>query len=116
MNAENLCFEDHKYDLIVMNLVLSVVEQPKIALKEALRVLKEDGTILIFDKFKKNEKLSLKRRALNVVTSTLGTDITRSFESIVGGFQVEVYKDVELMFKGNYRGILLRKMINTDIN
>ncbi len=40
MNAENLCFEDHKYDLIVMNLVLSVVEQPKIALKEALRVLK----------------------------------------------------------------------------
>ena len=116
MNAENLRFEDHKYDVVVMNLVLSVVEQPKIALKEALRVLKEDGTILIFDKFKKNNKLSLKRRALNIVTSTLGTDITRSFESIVGGFEVEVYKDVELMFKGNYRGVLLRKMINTDIN
>ena len=51
MNAESLGYPDSSFDKIVLNLVLSVAENPKQALSEALRVLKPEGRIVVFDKF-----------------------------------------------------------------
>ncbi|WP_255292961.1 class I SAM-dependent methyltransferase [Bacillus toyonensis] len=40
MNAEQLQFSDESFDIVSLNLILSVVEHPKQALTEALRVTK----------------------------------------------------------------------------
>ncbi|MFX3629509.1 MAG: class I SAM-dependent methyltransferase [Ectobacillus sp.] len=37
MNAEELQFPDGVYDVVILNLILSVVERPAAALSEALR-------------------------------------------------------------------------------
>jgi phosphatidylethanolamine/phosphatidyl-N-methylethanolamine N-methyltransferase len=51
MNAENLEFEDRTFDFVVLSLILSVAENPKTVMAEAIRVLNHDGRILVFDKF-----------------------------------------------------------------
>ncbi|SET43045.1 Methyltransferase domain-containing protein [Natronincola peptidivorans] len=110
MNAERLEFEDESFDFAILNLVLSVVENPREVVCEALRVIKEDGEILIFDKFiENNSKVSILRKLLNKVTSIIGTDINRCFEDITDGLPICIIKDEPSMFNGNYRIILLKK-------
>lgn len=111
MNAEKLEFKDETFDTVVLNLILSVVEYPHKAMSEAVRVLKRDGRILVFDKFLEgNKNPSLFRRLLNSVTSLLGTDINRRFRDILDGLPVTVIYDMPLMFTGNYRVIFLKKI------
>lgn len=51
MNAENLDFENEKFDYIVLSHVLAVVEDPNLVLKEVNRVLKKGGKIFILNHF-----------------------------------------------------------------
>ena len=49
-----------------------------------MRVLKQDGKIIIFDKFvPENQKLSLPKMLLRPIISVLGTDIGRSFKELL---------------------------------
>lgn len=108
MNAEELELDGSSFDVVVLSLILSVVENPKKALEEALRVTKPNGVLLIYDKFRE-EKVTFGRRLLNVITSAVGTDINRSFSEIVEGFDVIVHEDMPVMFADNYRAVLLSK-------
>ncbi len=47
--AESLPLEDESVDLVVLGLVLHHLESPQAALKEAARVLKPDGRVLVVD-------------------------------------------------------------------
>lgn len=110
MNAERLEYPDDSFDKVVLNLVLSVVEHPDQALAEALRILKPDGKIVVFDKFLPDgEKPPLARRAFNVITSWLGTDINRRFDDISRGLPLETVSDEPSLFGGSYRILLLGK-------
>jgi phosphatidylethanolamine/phosphatidyl-N-methylethanolamine N-methyltransferase len=109
MNAERLEFKDNVFDKVMMNLILSVVEHPRAAMAEALRVLKPGGVMLVWDKFSASKKPGSARKILNVITSFIGTDITRNFEEISEGCKFEVLSDTAGMFGGNYRTILLKK-------
>lgn len=108
MNAELLDFVDAEFDVVILSLILSVVENPKRALEEALRVVKQDGSLLIYDKFRE-EKVTFGRKLLNIITSAVGTDINRSFEAIVDGFNLNIHKDISVMYADNYRAILASK-------
>lgn len=111
MNAEKLEFKDETFDTVVLNLILSVVENPQKAMSEAIRVLKRNGKILVFDKFLEgNKNPSLFRKLLNSVTSLLGTDINRRFRDIINGLPVTVIKDMPLMYAGSYRIIFLNRI------
>lgn len=111
MNAERLEFDDGTFDTVVLNLILSVVEDPRKAMSEALRVLKSNGRILVFDKFLADgAKASFTRKILNVVTSMIGTDINRCLEDIVEGLPVRIIHDEPSLFAGSYRIILLQKI------
>ncbi|WP_026477663.1 class I SAM-dependent methyltransferase [Alkaliphilus transvaalensis] len=109
MNAENLEFEDESFDFAILNLVLSVVENPREAICEALRVIKDGGEILVFDKFIVKNRVSIFRKLINKATSIIGTDINRCFEDITDGLPIYIIKDEPSMFNGNYRIILLKK-------
>lgn len=109
MDAEALTFPDASFDAVALNLVLAVAEKPRAVLAEALRVLKPGGRILVFDKFVPGGRCpGVLRRALNLLTAAVATDITRRFEDIAAGFAVRVVHD-ECAFLGcNFRIILLR--------
>ncbi len=109
MNAEKLQFKSGAFDVVVLNLILSVVEKPSAAMREAYRVLKKGGRIMVWDKFAPGKKTSLARKALNVITSLIGTDITRNFEDITQGMKLKILNDEAVMFGGNYRTIIIRK-------
>ncbi|KOR90251.1 class I SAM-dependent methyltransferase [Paenibacillus solani] len=110
MNAESLAFENEKFDFVILNLILSVVENPQKALQEAVRVLSPTGSILVFDKFwDDNKKPGMMRRAINKITSAIGTDINRSFEEIMMGTSLKIKHQESSVLNGNYKIIVLKK-------
>lgn len=110
MNAERLAFADETFDAVVLNLILAIVEHPRAAMAEALRVAKPSGRLLVFDKFVPGPHPSLGRRMLNVLTSAVATDITRRFDDIVRGMPVSVKHDECAIAGCFFRVILLEKI------
>ncbi|MGB1218352.1 MAG: class I SAM-dependent methyltransferase [Flavobacteriales bacterium] len=51
MDAEQLEFENQRFDYVVMAHLLSVVDDPDLVLKEAFRILKPKGKLLIVNHF-----------------------------------------------------------------
>ncbi len=50
-------------------------------------------------------------RAVNKVTTYIGTDINRCFDDIINSEPVEVVSDQPSFFKGTYRNIIIEKNI-----
>lgn len=116
MNAEEMDFGNKKFDIIVLNLILSVVEHPEKVLEKSLSCLATDGTILVFDKFiDANQKPNMIRRLLNKLTSAIGTDITRDFYKIKSNFPIEVTKEYKTI-NDLYTIIVARKSRANDIS
>ncbi len=98
------------FDVVVLNLILSVVPDPSRCMDEALRILKPEGRIVVFDKFlRSNGKPSWKRQIANIFSTLFGTDINRRFLDIVANKPCRVIHDEPSLLNGLYRVILLRK-------
>ena len=110
MDGQKLDFEDKSFNVVVLNLILSVIPDGHKCLSEAYRVLRDYGTIAVFDKFlddKSNPNFI--RRVLNKVTSYLGTDINRRFFDILGNIKLSVMEEKRSILGGMYRIIILKK-------
>jgi ubiquinone/menaquinone biosynthesis C-methylase UbiE len=108
-DAQALPLDDGSFDLVVLNLILSVVPDPALCLGEALRVLEANGRIVVFDKFlPDNSAPSLVRRLANVFSTIFGTNINRRLGDIVSGFPCAVARDEPSILGGMYRVALLR--------
>ncbi len=108
MDAQKMTFEDESFDYIVASLILSVVPDDNKCMQEMIRVLKQDGRILIFDKFApKNQKISFIKKLIRPFISILGTDIGRSFEELFkqNEQRLKMIKDDPVMLRGMYRYI-----------
>ena len=110
MNAESLGFADRSFEVVVLSLLLSVVEDGAAAFDEAVRVTRPGGYLLVFDKFAPaGREASCTRRVLNIVTSALGTDITRHLADLVEGQPVDIlFEDCSLL-GGFYQATLFRR-------
>jgi ubiquinone/menaquinone biosynthesis C-methylase UbiE len=82
-DSHNLPFEKESFDIIIMHLILAVVPDPQRALQEADRVLKQNGTIYILDKFLKPGQLAPVRRGLNTVLRHIATRTDVVFEDVL---------------------------------
>lgn len=112
MDAQQMNFSNHQFDVIVSSLVLSVVPDPQQCFHEMLRTLKPNGTLIIFDKFSpKEEQLSLTKRIIRPLIKLLGTDIGINFEKLYEPFQEElsIVEDSPIMLQGMYRKIKIKK-------
>lgn len=110
MDGQDLRFADNEFDKIILHLILAVIPDPVKCIKEAERVLKDGGQIAVFDKFvKKNAKVSFLRKALNLITNFIATDITRDFESIVNKTKLNIVSDKDANLNGMFRLIILEK-------
>lgn len=113
-NAEDLPFDDESFDVAVMTLILSVAADGAACLREAVRVTRAGGRLLVLDKFLKADgRASFWRRVLNLLTRTFGTDINRRIDSMMTGLPLRVVTDQPVLFRGAYRAILLEKTIGS---
>ena len=105
-----LPFPDAHFDHVVLHLILAVVPQPAKCLGEAARVLKPGGTIVLFDKFLKPNKLALLRRAFNPLSRRIATRMDVVFEEVLSAVpQLRLVSDVPMLAGGWFRGIVLQK-------
>lgn len=113
IDAQNMEFEGESFDYVVASLILSVVPDANKCFREMMRVLKQEGKIIIFDKFvPKSKKLSLPKLLLRPIIRVLGTDIGRSFEEIISKKNkcLKVEEDSPVMMNGMYRKIIITKI------
>ena len=83
MNAEELGFADQSFDVIILNLILSVVGNPRKTMAEVYRVIKPSGRIWILGKFTER-RIGFLRKVLSFVTSALGgANLTLSLNALI---------------------------------
>ena len=111
MDAQNMSFENHSFDVVIASLLLSVVPDAEKCFQEMARVLKPEGMIILFDKFTNEKRLSWPKRLLRPLIKFFGTDIGLSFEGLFNGHHKEfrIEEDKAVMLGGMYRKITIRK-------
>jgi phosphatidylethanolamine/phosphatidyl-N-methylethanolamine N-methyltransferase len=112
MDGQQLELADKSYDKIILHLILAVIPDLVACIKEAERVLKDDGRIVVYDKFLPGHiTASFGRKTLNLFTNFFFSDINRKFEEIVSHTQLKTVKITGADFRGNYKIYVLEKQI-----
>lgn len=110
MDGHCLRFEDNRFDKIILHLIVAVIPNPVLCLREAERVLKTGDKLAVFDKFlAPGKKLTRRRKWLNYLTNALFSDINRDFEALVESTNLKIVSDDAADFGGNFRIIILTK-------
>jgi phosphatidylethanolamine/phosphatidyl-N-methylethanolamine N-methyltransferase len=98
MNAEELSFEDWSFDIVILNLILSVVGNPRKTMTEVHRVIKPTGSIWILGKFSE-KRVGFLRKTLSFVTSGLGgANLNLSLNELIRELPlIKVYEEKRFM-------------------
>lgn len=110
MDAESLDYPDKHFDVVIMHLILAVMPHPERGLAEAHRVLADNGQLCVMDKFQPDTHPSgWGRRALNLATTAIATDITRQAGPMLqrAGFVIE--QDEPVMMGSLFRALVASK-------
>lgn len=110
-DAMQLPFDDNSFDAVVMHLILAVVPDPVLALKESQRVLKNGGYILVLDKFLRPGEPAPLRRLINPLIKHLATQTNVIFEEVLTPCtQLQIIDDLPVAANGWFRRIVLQKI------
>jgi ubiquinone/menaquinone biosynthesis C-methylase UbiE len=110
MDGQALPFPDGSFDAVVLHLIVAVIPDPAACVREAARVLRSGGRAVVFDKFVPDEEEpSAARRALNLVTSALFSDVTRRLGPLLAGTGLRVVQRVPAGLGGRFEIALLCK-------
>lgn len=76
MDAQRLEYPDGSFDCVLLHLIVAIVPDPLRCLREAARVVKPSGRVMLFDKyFHGTGRPRLVRRVLNPLMRLLATDL-----------------------------------------
>lgn len=112
MDGHKLEFNNEQFDKIILHLILAVIPDPIACIKECERVLKPSGEIAVFDKFvSADQKVSTIRKAFNVISNFLFSDITRKIEDILKNTKLKMISNEAADFNGNFRVIKIKNSL-----
>jgi ubiquinone/menaquinone biosynthesis C-methylase UbiE len=110
MDAMDLRFPDDAFDKTILHLILAVVPDPVRTLREAERVTKPNGLLVVLDKFWNRPKPPpLPLRMANALLGGYVTALDRDFHAILKQTSLEMLREIPLAFGGLYLNYLLRK-------
>jgi len=98
MNAEELSFEEQSFDIVILNLILSVVGNPGKTMAEVYRVIKPAGSIWILGKFTE-KRIGFLRKTLSFVTTAIGgANLNLSLNELIHDLPlIKVYEEKRFM-------------------
>ena len=109
-DGQNLTFPDASFDLVVLHLILAVIPDPVRCIREAARVVRAGGHVLIMDKFAPDHgAVPLYLRLLNPLMAVIATDVARQLQPIIAATDLEVIVGQPLALGGLFKCVLLRK-------
>lgn len=109
-DVTRLPYEDDSFDAVLLHLILAIVADPHACLREAARVLRPGGRAAVFDKFVPGPgcRPGLLRRALNLPSRLLFTDLTRCLEPLVAASPLAIEYQEPSLLGGQFRIARLR--------
>ncbi len=110
-DAQHLPLADASFDAAVLHLILAVVPEPRLCLREIERVVRPGGRVLVFDKFLRRGQPALLRRLANPILRRVATRLDVIFEEVLEhtpGLVVE--HDQPALAGGWFRMIRLRRV------
>lgn len=109
-NVMRLPYADQQFDIVLMHLILAVVPEPAMALREASRVVRSGGRILILDKFLREGQRAPLRRMLNSVIRHIATRTNVELEPLLAECpELELIEQTRIAPGGWFHQIELQK-------
>jgi SAM-dependent methyltransferase len=110
MDAQNLAFPDATFDVVVLHLIIAIVPDPLRAIQEAVRVLKPNGRIALFDKYYDGPgQPRLIRRILNPIWRAIATDLNTRTIALAKQAGLRVIHEEPALLAGLFRVATLRR-------